>query len=569
MNNPNPPNASVGEPLPSLKELVERAEKASDNLKFQGSTLARNRIQLVRQGVQRIFQMRAIKLAQGMQMADEFEPWLIHNYKYEKGQKTGESYRPLIITGMLQPNCLDDWSVDRKEADLSRRLGIRNFTALEQLTSSHAPEPNIGMEVGPGDGLFLQELQLRNPEWIYLGIGDRMYFSLERLLMKFVVALQDSNLVQFVDIFLRFVKREFRERYQKRLGKEVKQGGVDLNVLYQILLSARDWVRNYFDPLSGDFRKSEEFEFDTAAHMGQEVLRLFHELLDSPDIERFYQKFFSSEFLKSLSQNTEQRLDLNRFPEFNDKGFVPARFEEIDQLIYNSCIDLRNDVNYMFGCRSDSHLRGEAYVDFLAKALLFLKPGGVYISDGVKESYTRILRYEGIYNLLKRRDLVGKYRALAVLQRKTGRPLSVYIEAGKPCKDSYKFYSQEKLRRLFDGSEVHLIPLEEVIAREKYETILREEIFRELEFGRDAFYLVNDAIEAAADLMRHSKPMDLLSALEAVSELASDTTQVDDDTAYKRQVFCEAIMALFEIRLEVMRKEACPANDRQKLSTQQ
>ena len=562
--NPNPPEVNPGEIIPSLKELVERAERIQSNLELHGVQMIRGRLEMIRQGIRRIFQMRAIKLVRGLPIEDEFEPWLINEYKREKKSGDFQSYQSLITTGMLQPNCLDDWSVDRKEADVSRRLGIRSFTALQELTDLHKTQAKIGVEIGPGDGLLLHQLQNQNPDWIYLGVGDRLYFSLERLLMKFTGQLSEPSLQKFIDIFFLFVKREFKKRYQKQLGKEIDQGGIDLNALYDILLSVQEWIRGYFEPLGGSFRKSEEFELDTAAHMDEEVLRLFHELLSSTDVLVFFQKIFSFEFLQSFSVPAAERLDLNRFPSFNDRGFVPLRFEDIDQLVHHDDMNLSAQVSYLFGCRSDSHLHGTAYVDFLSKVLFFLKPGGVYISDGVKESYTRILRYEGILHLLQREEYAGKYRAMAVVDRETGRSLSVYIEAGAPVDGTYIYYSYEQLARAFDISKIELFPLEEIISRERYETLLREEIFRELDFSRDAFYLVNDAIEAAADLIKRAHPTDLLSAMETVSMLSHHPPVVDEDVLYKHQIFCEAIMALFEIRLEVLLKDASLKKEQRK-----
>jgi hypothetical protein len=231
------------------------------------------------------------------------------------------------------------------------------------------------------------------------------------------------------------------------------------------------------------------------------------------------------------------------------------KFQNIDSMVSHNGMTLRGQVSMLFGCRSDSHLSGPEYKDFLMKALKLLKPGGVYLSDGVRESYTRILRYEEVLSIMESPEYSQKYRAFAVVDCETGQSLSVYIEAGVPVDGSYSFANYEALSKTFNFSKVELLPLETVIRRERYEMLLRREIFRELGCNREAFYMVNDVIHSAALYLKCSSPIDLQAGIKAFTHLKSKPPS-DPDLAYKQGIFWDAFVDLLEIRLEEIRKES-------------
>jgi len=519
---------------------------------LEASNLDFIRTKTIRSGIERIFRGRALKLAQGLPVDDDFEPWVIRHYRNEKNLGTHVlSHREMIISGMLQPNFLDDWEVDRPKDEVGRRLGVRSLKQLQMMIQSRTTGPRISIEIGPGDGLLSRAMDEESPDWMHWGIGDRLYFSMEKLLMTFALPTDNPDLQKFMKIFFLFAKREFRKRYNDQLGREISQDKtIDLNELYDIFSSVKEWIGAHFDPHHGSFRISNEFEFDTPCSMSPGVLQLFKELLDGDNPLDFFRRFMKPQFLEMFMLPFSDRLDLNAYPSFSDKGFFPMKFQDIDQMVYHKGMTMREQVDLVFGCRSDSHLNGDEYRDFLTKVIDFLKPGGVYISDGVRESYTRILRFQTVLDILTNGKEQGKYRALAVVDKVSGAPLSVYIEAGVQSGESYSFASDSELSKTFDSAVVEVLPLEMVIERERFETHLRTEIFEELECSRQAFYIINDAIHEAAQFVKTASPLDLLAGIEHAETFLEQNRDLDADIIYSCEIFCEVIVAYGELQLE-------------------
>src|SRR5690606_20263023 len=115
------------------------------------------------------------------------------------------------------------------------------------------------------------------------------------------------------------------------------------------------------------------------------------------------------------------------------------------------------------GDRSDSHLNDQDFIRCLRLDPSQLKGGGVYISDGVRQSYTRIMRMQKVAEFVS--ALEGTFRAFAVVDRATQYPLSVFIEKGIYQNRAYHFMPEGDLSAIFDFSKVELVPVQDVARR--------------------------------------------------------------------------------------------------------
>src|SRR5690606_21570895 len=92
---------------------------------------------------------------------------------------------------ILIPILLRDWGIDRNEICVSQMLGIRSLTELQDVLAKRINGPLIHLHLGPGDGSLMEELSIKEkgPKervWHQFGIGDRLYFSLEKIVRQYV-----------------------------------------------------------------------------------------------------------------------------------------------------------------------------------------------------------------------------------------------------------------------------------------------------------------------------------------------------------------------------------------------
>lgn len=91
-------------------------------------------------------------------------------------------------------------------------------------------------------------------------------------------------------------------------------------------------------------------------------------------------------------------LDLNleicAFPQ----GLIPGRFETIDELIPARSVDNATSI------RADSHLISPEFEKYLTKVIRCLKPGGILEVDGLRESLTRVQRFEEVIKAMKEHE---------------------------------------------------------------------------------------------------------------------------------------------------------------------
>ncbi len=146
----------------------------------------------------------------------------------DKGSDRDDAYHALaellVLSGIAQPSTLSDWSIDRMH-EAEKALGIESFQILERTLGEAIANPDDvrtrresrcrHLHKGPGNGALMYYLRKgregrlgpkphpelraedrmfvgtdhekqRTDYWAEYGVGDRVYFSIDGLLQKFV-----------------------------------------------------------------------------------------------------------------------------------------------------------------------------------------------------------------------------------------------------------------------------------------------------------------------------------------------------------------------------------------------
>ncbi len=153
----------------------------------------------------------------------------------------------------------------------------------------------------------------------------------------------------------------------------------------------------------------------------------------------FLRKYFDPEFVETMlafekkGQNgevffsvEEGHLDLNKHCVTYPQNFVPSEFINLPKIFAPQSFALITSV------RSDSHESTEDFIKDIRGNLKLLRPGGILMIDGFKESYSRIYRLKEIQELLSSEKLKGKYKVKVTLDNETNTPKSVIIQKINP-----------------------------------------------------------------------------------------------------------------------------------------
>jgi GMP synthase-like glutamine amidotransferase len=161
---------------------------------------------------------------------------------------------------------------------------------------------------------------------------------------------------------------------------------------------------------------------------------------------------FKEEFVRSVEthafyEDPEYRkrsktfFDLNRQgPEMYLHNFVLGKFTGMPGKFPPESFLL------MTGVRSDSHENNEEFEKDIKGNIDLLEPGGVLLTDGIRESHSRIYRFEAI-----RSALHGEVRAEVVCDERTHNPVSVLIQKKHPRKSGGYLSEEEKKEMLREG----------------------------------------------------------------------------------------------------------------------
>lgn len=133
----------------------------------------------------------------------------------------------------------------------------------------------------------------------------------------------------------------------------------------------------------------------------------------------FLANYFEGDFLASLYAASKERPNLNFEASVSPHNFIPAKFVDLDQFI------APESVAFTTGSRSESHQNDVDFKTALAKTLKTLMPGGFSVSDGFQQSYTRVLRFKEITEVLAESE--HDLKAMVVVSEKDHKPISVII----------------------------------------------------------------------------------------------------------------------------------------------
>ncbi len=268
------------------------------------------------------------------------------------------------------------------------------------------------------------------------------------------------------NVFLQFLSKLFRGNKRKELLEDtdrLKNQWIEKIVILVVLSTEvnshdpahilesywEEWRMKYFNATKEEVPEDttvEEFkekierkikEFDEKCYFYESLLELRF-WKEGVDVRAFLDCIFDDTFSKGLfhanyygpnadySQNatypgTKERIvDLNRYPDVHLEGFIPGRFVEIPKKIPKNLIGL------MTSTKGDTHESDEEFERDVRGNLEVLAPGGVLLTQGVVQSYTRILRFKEILKAIRESGEMAKVEI--VVCRSTEAPLAVLIQ---------------------------------------------------------------------------------------------------------------------------------------------
>ncbi len=171
-------------------------------------------------------------------------------------------------------------------------------------------------------------------------------------------------------------------------------------------------------------------------------------------------ELFDERFVAAMEEHVESNgtdhRDTSRYINLNAEGpdmylhnFVPGDFKQIPELFPEQSFMLVTSV------RSDSHVVTAESQQDVENTLKLLEPGGVYLSDGIRESFNRIIRAREILAAVQKDP---ELRAEAVMDSKTGELISVMVQRAHP--EGY-LTDDDKKRFLQEGA--YTMPLDEAL----------------------------------------------------------------------------------------------------------
>ena len=135
------------------------------------------------------------------------------------------------------------------------------------------------------------------------------------------------------------------------------------------------------------------------------------------------EQIFYRDFQLGIASTDTQRPDLNGSPIVCLDNIVIDNFENLDQSFPPQSMMV------VLEQRSTSHMGNDAFREDFRKTLSLLKPGGVICSDGFCSSYSRILRFQEIMEVLAGNP---EYKAEIVVDSYTREPLSLFVQRRHP-----------------------------------------------------------------------------------------------------------------------------------------
>lgn len=172
----------------------------------------------------------------------------------------------------------------------------------------------------------------------------------------------------------------------------------------------------------------------------------------------------------------EEQVDLSGLITIYAHNVILGYFEEFGEIFPEG----EASFAFVHSYRATSHAEDSVYQDLILQAAKRLKPGGIIIEDGKRESYTRFERLEELKHveeLLKLQAQLGpEYRIKVISDGQKSK--SVVLERAVIQPDDRKVFFSDN-NDILRGQELNYIPLEQ-FASQSVKIIFRNEIIKKL-----------------------------------------------------------------------------------------
>lgn len=236
---------------------------------------------------------------------------VVHADDHEKDRRYRNVAELLVLSGNAWPLVQTDWSIDRIEA-AEKALGIRSFQKVETIMAERYAHPGdvrtrapscAHLHKGPGNGQLMYYLRKgkhkfsdpkpdeeawkkdlvfpgtahekrRTDVWEEVGIGDRLYFSFETMLQRFVREdrAEDPEVKMILHVLSLLLAEKMGHHWFDRtkdqgsaLQETQKQRPIDLNDIFSFLAHP-EWVSAERLTDAEKFKSGKESQSDEPVH---------------------------------------------------------------------------------------------------------------------------------------------------------------------------------------------------------------------------------------------------------------------------------------------------------------
>lgn len=329
----------------------------------------------------------------------------------------GDLRRILILSDIAEWLPDPDWEVDRDDVAHSISLGIRSQKDMTRMISQRIRNHQwrivdikkfLAVSYGPGNGKNMIELQTNSdpasvkmvweevlPDsttvqdaWDFVWVCNKFYFPIIWLVEKFLrkpELVANKTLCHFLVTQIQYLCKA------KKLPKKyiLSTGKINIETLPQLLtdkevvslLIPNELLEKWEYRYDGEFADGKNLRHidDTFA----ELLRKYKEHPDS-----FIQDIFTPDF--------QWKKLLEQAP-FYFRNIYVADFSEIDTLFPDKQI-----IHYGSSVRWTSHVDNDIYKKVISDTVRRIAPGGIYIDDGIRRSYSREIRIDEVNEVLQK-----------------------------------------------------------------------------------------------------------------------------------------------------------------------
>ena len=296
----------------------------------------------------------------------------------------------LIQAGIAYPLWYGDWDVDRSTETYWKMTGTRSPNDLIQEIEWYYIEKNIwvpkngfiSMNLGAGNGQSMHEQRKHYidrkeysdvPKWHFIGMADKIYFPLSRLIQNFWKG--DEKIGEEISRFFmtqtQYAVQSFRTEHPDSFHQLQK----DLRGLRDFIIENRSLFTIAIE--DGAYRADDEFaDRSKQIWLSPEAQIYIREFSSQPEV--FFATYFDADFHGDAISE--------RAPIYMQNIFI-WDFSQIDKKFAWDDI-----FHFVSSIRGTSHVDNLAYEQLMISAWKKLAPGGYFVDDGIRRSYTREIR---------------------------------------------------------------------------------------------------------------------------------------------------------------------------------